>query len=249
MKNIHVQKTVGPNIDQEYNAHINMCSRESCSVLPARFLAGVFIFLTAFLIGITAASFTSMWIDARALTQGFEPIETLQRSDTQQRPDPCSNRDGIRLTLLRLNARNSDGSREYFSVIDVLNSGPQAIKFLDADFRVSNDDAHKTGAIAYMNEGNAYYRNTIDPNRSLQFRIRSSKPDEIVRAILWYQVGQEPTWRYLETQFINENYKLNTCPQFIEQPAEPHTLPDPADQVPLHKNNRPSVSKRLLLND
>src|SRR5437763_16636994 len=132
-----------------------MCSRESCSVLPARFLAGVFIFLNAFLIGISSAPLTSMWIEARALTQAFEPIETLQRSDMQKHPDPCSNLDGIRLTPLRLNIRNSDGSRAYLSVIDVSNSGSESIRFLDADLRVAKDDPPNVSPRVFMNEGNA----------------------------------------------------------------------------------------------
>jgi hypothetical protein len=32
-----------------------MCSRESCSVLPTRLIAGLVIFLAAFLVGLAAA--------------------------------------------------------------------------------------------------------------------------------------------------------------------------------------------------
>jgi hypothetical protein len=46
-----MQKSIGTAAVRDYNANI-MCSRESCAVLPSRFIASLLIFLAAFLIGV-----------------------------------------------------------------------------------------------------------------------------------------------------------------------------------------------------
>jgi hypothetical protein len=49
------QKPVGKAENWNYNSHIDMYSRETCSALPNGWITGLLVFLAAFLVGVLVA--------------------------------------------------------------------------------------------------------------------------------------------------------------------------------------------------
>jgi hypothetical protein len=72
-----------------------MCSRESCSVLPTRFLAGVFVFLSTFLIGVGLVQIYSLFVSNFDSSINPTQLDVVKEARFVEWNGPVARPDGI----------------------------------------------------------------------------------------------------------------------------------------------------------
>ena len=205
---VHTKKGVGYKLSREYNTTV-MCSRLTHSHSHTRIIAGLYVFLAAFLLGFFAVQ-TVVWLDASVLSPS-EYADLESTIDAPQATTCSDNKDGVSLF------RWSGGpGKEHEREMSVINRGSETIYYYPDSLAVDSfRDGVKSPAYSYYPEA----------ERSQNFDGRVGKiesgdsegfwliPDEdnALNATFEYYVGDARSWRRIDLHFGDQAQLGDGC--------------------------------------
>ena len=161
-----------------------MCSRESCSVVPSRFLAGLLIFLGAFLIAMCAVA---LWTQK---LQFFAPAST----DTRNTFSGCKNPDQLSIQV-RYDVARVNGLP--IAVVEIANDGSESVFYYPFDMWVRAEAAPFEYPAAAP-QTRAFDEIEISPGQTRYYPLKSQS---VVEAIFRYRVGDDRLFHSITTRF------------------------------------------------
>ena len=164
-----------------------MCSRESCSVVPSRFLTGVLIFLSAFLIGVATARF--------AFFSDRPMITALQSAIGDRRELSCENPDRVELRIRNDVARKNDLPEPY---LEIANNGADPIYFFPYDLWVRGESSPFEYPAASEHPSDAFQEVEIPSGTTAFLPLKTDAP---VEAIFRYRVGEARLFHSITARF------------------------------------------------
>jgi len=195
------QKSVGPKTDQEYNAHTDMCSRESCSVLPTRFLTGVFILLGTFLIGVGSIQIASLFISNFYPPINQTQLEVVHEAHLVEWNGPMARVDRI-IQLDYLYTTPTAGWPEI--KINVRNIGTETIYIMKITNSVPEANAG-SGSLYSVSDGTGSAGQPIMPGTDLDLTIDTPNMISPASISLTYAVGRESVPAELRLKILNQH--------------------------------------------
>ena len=156
-----------------------MCSRESCSVVPSRFFAGLLILLGAFLVGLFAvASLTAVPI-----------LGTFERAvNSSRQSDGCSNSDHVAVQVAELRTPQ----------LQITNDGNDPIYFFPYDLWVRGQGSPFEYPAAPDRQSQAFEEIKISAGETLSAPLKTAV---LAEAIFRYRVGEARSFRSFTTHF------------------------------------------------
>lgn len=165
-----------------------MCSRESCSVVPSRLLAGLLIFLGAFLVGLATAKFA--FLPERPIVTTFQSA-----IEEQKGLNSCENADSVVLRIRNDVARENNLSRPY---LEIANDSPHPIYFFPYDLWVRGKSMPFEYPAAAQHRSAAFQEIEIPSGTTAYLPLRSPTPAE---AIFRYRIGEARSFRSFTVHF------------------------------------------------
>jgi hypothetical protein len=161
---------------------IAMCSRESCSVLPSRLLAGLFTFLGAFLIGVAVDTY----LIRTPMVNAFErSIEGSREANTCADQDPLA---------IQVAYHGAPGYSLGEPQLDIKNKGSEPIYFFPYDLWVRGQASPFEYPAATDHESEAFHEIEIVPGDTMSMPLGEDAPVEV---ILRYRHGKTRSFHSL----------------------------------------------------
>ena len=176
-----------------------MCSRESCSILPTRFLAGVFIFLSTFLIGVGSIQIVSLLISNFYLNQ--TQLEVARADSFVESKGPMAKVDGI-IQVDYLYTTPTAGWPEI--KINVRNIGTETIYIMKITNSVPDANAGSSTLYA-VSDGTRSTGQSIIPGTDLNLTIDTPNMISPASISLTYAVGRESVPAELHLKILNQH--------------------------------------------
>jgi hypothetical protein len=169
-----------------------MCSRESCSVLPTRFLGGVFVFLTAFLLGFAAVAIVDLV--RHSVLSATEQEHLFANVETPRTPPAGVNDDGPIAVEYLYTKGFSD---RFVAVFRLTNYGSESItfgdRFRDSSYFCRLHEGRLTGTVRVGSVGCRMEDSMLAPDQSTMVEVPVEFDDISYLLTLKYSVGPDFT--------------------------------------------------------
>ena len=165
-----------------------MYSRESCSVVPSRFLAGLLIFLGAFLLGVTIVRVA--FVFDRSIYKALQnPIAAPNDAGLCQNPDRV---------LLKIRFDVARGHTLPNTYLEVGNNSGEPIYFFPYDLWVRGESSPFEYPAANEHPSDAFQEVEIPSGTTAFLPVKSAAP---VEAIFRYRVGEARLFHSITARF------------------------------------------------
>ena len=172
-----------------------MFSRETCSVVPNCWLAGLLVFLAAFVTGVLTSQ-ASVFLDRYYFSAPNQnAVEELKEFNA------CNNEDGISL-MKWYDVPGED--RAVKPRLGISNSGPGSIYFDGADLRIYTGQDQTGLPLLPLDVAEPNRESVLKPSHTIIFPIKPDVAKSTFTIKFLYKAGEQKAWHFVKARFRDD---------------------------------------------